>query len=270
MKTINKKFDSISGFFAWLSGSTPNGVFKYDKTTYSHLSDYKLKNKSGMYFATESFDAANDLMLHGWHEGAKRVQAAMLQVSGAVNDRPRNYNSVVGFAPNVPNYLAGSPLNMINKKRVRVPARVIDIVYNCSVGYDIAASKIEKNAAKLFNIISGLEKSGIRVNLHVGYFVKTSTEIFNVLVKIKSASQPFNLLKMVYPVVHPSFMRRHMLYCNECSNVTNESFHSSGGTCQEQAETVVAVAGMGVNNKNVFSFYDLDGKTEKQIAEMIK
>ncbi len=268
-KAISKKFESLTALSSFLASASPCGAFN-QYNTHSHKNDYRLRNRKGMYFNSESFEAANDLMLQGWHEGAKRVQSYMTSAAGATTPKRVIYNSVVGFAPNVPNYLAGNPLNMINQRRVKTPKKVVTIVYNCAVGFDIPGTKIERTAAALFNVISGLESSGVRVELYVGYFVYTDTEQFNALVKIKSAGQPFNLLKMVYPVVHPSFMRRHCLYLNECSGVSDIHFVTSGGSLQDDHRVKKSVVGMGVTSDNIFSYYLLAGKSESQIAKMIK
>lgn len=259
-----KKFESLAAVSYFIANNDINGWFA--------TNNYDINRDHGESFAgTKDLKTADDLMLHGWADGAARVRAAMIHAAGAVSDRPRCYNSVVGFAPNVPNYLAGCPLNMINEKRVRVPARVVDIVYNCVVGYNVKTSDIEKTAAKLFNVVAGLEKSGVRVNLWVmsaAYGGKSN--MFAAAVKIKTASQPFNLLKMVYPVVHPSFLRRHMLGVQERSGIKIGAWKGHGNAITDDRKQKECATKMGIKSNNIFNYYMISGKTEKQIADMIK
>lgn len=271
MKNLSKKFSSLNELSAWISNNPVSGYFVDYAKKYKLASTDTGKNNEN-FTGTKNFQVADDLMLHGWADGAKRVQAAMIQAAGAASDRPRCYNSVVGFAPNVPNYLTGCPLNMINKKRVRVPARVVDIVYNNGVACNIDAKDIEMAAAKLFNVVVGLERSGIRVNLWVLNINISNDQNASVAVKIKSANQPFNLLKMVYPCVHPSFQRRHMFAALERLGVTgsNSDWGGYGRVIKDSEKIKQVVNAFGLSDKNIFDYYAISGKSEKQIADMIK
>lgn len=268
MKNLSKKFESISAFSVWIENTPVSGFYAENKIECSK----DTANKIVKFTGTKNFAAANDLMIHGWADGAKRVQAAMIQASGAVSDRPRCYNSVVGFAPNVPNYIMGHPLNMINKKRVRVPARVVDIVYNCAVEYNVKAKDIEAAAAKLFNVVAGLEKSGVRVNLWVANINISNDQNASFAVKIKSAAQPFNLLKMVYPVVHPSFLRRHAFAALERVGVTgsHSDWGGYGRVVKDPEKIKNTICALGISDKNIFDYHSISDKTEKQIADMIR
>ena len=283
MKQVIKKFESLGALAAFVANTPVNGWFEKNGCNSS-------VDGSESFTGSESFEAANNMMLQGWSEGAARVQKYMN--SGAAATAPKRvvYNSVVGFAPNVPNYLSGNPLNMINQKRVKTPKKVVTIVYNCSVGCYVEASDIEKTAAALFNVISGLEASGVRVelwgvdfgvNTKVGfkksgkpYVIKTGSEYFYLAVKIKSAGQPFNLLKMIYPVVHPSFWRRHGFAVKERAGLQGENngfeWYGYGSTVVSKTESVKACQALRIPSDNVFSYYDLTGKTESEIAKMIK
>lgn len=268
MENLSKKFNSLHELASWISAAPISGYYAENNM---HCSEEIGRNAS-KFTGTKDFQAANDLLLHGWADGAKRVQAAMIQAAGAVSDRPRCYNSVIGFAPNVPNYLAGCPLNMINKKRVRVPARVVDIVYNNGVACNVDAQDIEKTAAVLFNVIVGLEKSGIRVNLWVVNINISNDQNASVAVKIKSANQPFNLLKMTYPCIHPSFQRRHMFAVLERLGVTgsHKDWRGYGRVIKDSVKIKQVVKNFELSDKNIFDFYNLHGKSEKEISDMIK
>ena len=286
MKQVIKKFDSLGALSFFIASTPVNGWF--EKNGYNSSVD-----SSEAFTGSESFEAANNLMLQGWSEGAARVQKYM--TSGATATAPKRviYNSVVGFTPNVPNYLSGNPLNMINQRRVKTPKKVVSIVYNCAAGFDIDASNLEKTAAALFNVISGLEASGVRVELwiinpgvnckigykkigkkRIPYAAKSGSEYFYMAVKIKSAGQPFNLLKMIYPVVHPSFLRRHGFAVQERAGLQGESggleWHGYGSIITSKNESKTACAALRIPSDNVFSYYDLTGKTEAEISKMIK
>ncbi|MDE6649155.1 MAG: hypothetical protein K2K45_04425 [Muribaculaceae bacterium] len=262
MKNINLKFKSLGALSSYIANNSACGFFS-DQVLASEMTN------NVKFYGSKNFEAANNMMLQGWSEGAARVQKYMN--AGATATAPKRviYNSVVGFAPNVPNYLSGNPLNMINQKRVKTPKKVVSIVYNCAVGYDIKAANIEKAAAALFNVVSGLEASGVRVELWCANFSYKDDEQINFALKIKSAGQPFNLLKMIYPIVHPSFNRRHCFAVTERAGVEND-WGEYGQILLSVDKSIKACQALRIPSDNVFSYYDLTGKTESEIAKMIK
>lgn len=264
MKTIINKFESISTLSSFIANNEVNGWFKKNNKQGS-------VNGSKGFTGSESFEVANNMMLQGWSEGAARVQKYMnAGVTGTASKRVI-YNSVVGFVPNVSNYLAGNPLNMINQRRVKTPKKVVTIVYACCVPWSVNNSSLERSAAKLFNVIAGLEASGVRVEIWIidAAMSATEKEAIYTAVKIKSAGQPFNLLKMVYPVVNTSFFRRHCFAVRERSN-TKCNWNRYGYSLTEIAPLKSACQALRISSDNVFNYYGLSGKTESEIAKMIK
>lgn len=264
MKNINLKFESLGALSSFIANTPVNGVFE-------GLSWLSSRDRGADFTGSESFEAANNMMLQGWSEGAKRVQKYMNEGVTASDPKRVIYNSVVGFAPNVPNYLSGNPLNMINQRRVKTPKKVVSIVYDCCVGGSIEAKELETTAAALFNVISGLEASGVRVELWAAMFDHYGNDKLNVAVKIKSAGQPFNLLKMIYPVVHPSFFRRHCFAVIERSEISDKKWVNGYGlVLKDKNEKIKACQALRIPSDNVFSYYDLAGRTEAEISKMIK
>lgn len=263
MKNLSTKFNSITAFSAWLKNTAPKGYFK-DKEFLS--SEYGTENFTG----TANFIDADNLLKYGWNDGARRVSAVM--ASGGVGSAPvrRVVNSVVGFAPNVPTAIAGRPKNMRRAVKREEPRRVVSIVYNCCVAADVDAPDMERAAAKLFNVVTGLERAGVRVELWVAMINIIKDQNASAAVKIKSADQPFNMLKMVYPCIHPSFFRRHLFAFIERAGVTGKSWGCYGYVIKNKTEIKHTVSGMGINTENIFSFDDLHKASEDEILKMIK
>lgn len=261
MKTICKKYNSLHELSAWIQGAPVSGFF--ENRSLASLTGSK------KFTGTENYDEANTLMLHGWREGAKRVAAAMIQgASAGTSERSVLYYSVVGFAPCVPAYLAGRPKSMINRKKIRVPARIITIIFSASIPWKVSTVEVENTAARLFNVIAGLEQSGIRINLWVSFPAKTDTEMFNAAVLVKSASQPLNVLKMCYPVIHPSFLRRQMFAVMERAGLTDPGWSCYGTLCSGK-DLDNAISALRIPNAVTLDFTGIQGKTEPEIAKMI-
>lgn len=267
MTTTIKKFESLAALSAFIDSTPANGYF----TGRSLSSECKESpRKRDKFFGTKDFTAANKLLLHGWQAGAERVQAIMTATATATNERPRQFSSVVGYAPNIGRCLTGHPLNMYNRKRAKVPARVVDIVYNCSVGCHVSAAAIEQAAAKLFNVVTSLERGGVRVNLWVAESSRNKAEDYVVFtVRIKTASQPFNLLKMCYPVVHPSFLRRHLFAVKERAGLSGD-WSGYGFAIDAQKKLKELAAAAGIDSDNIYNYYRLKDMTEESIIKSIK
>lgn len=259
-----KKFHSIEDMTAFIAGTKPNGFFAKQKRLASI-------DGTARFTGTEDFAHANKLLSLGWKDGANRVQSIMIKAPVVAAEHSRIYYSVVGFAPSVGRCLAGHPLNMINKKRMRVPSRVVDIVYNCATDCSITTNQMETAAAKLFNVIVGLERSGMQVNLWVASLSTDGRDNFAFFVKVKEAGQPFNLLKMVYPMVHPSFLRRHAFAVQERSNLNASGRWSHyGRPVKDDAKTKALTAAAGIKSNNIFNYYTINDLTEKGICDLIK
>lgn len=262
---ITKKFDSLTAFASWLDTAPLAGYFsKKPKSCQSHKED------NADWYGTANYEEAQNLMLSGWHEGAERVRACMADHLSP-KDGKRVCNSVVGFAPNVPAYIVGAPASMISKKTIKTPRRVVSIVYNCAVGASVSASEVENAAATLFNVVAGLESSGVRVELWVCSFSidEDLNNTVSMAVRIKTASQPFNLLKMVFPMVHPSFNRRFKFALIERIGVDSK-FKYYGAVINNRNKMATMAKNIGINANACFSFDTINGKTEKEIADMIK
>lgn len=262
---ITKKFNSISALTDWINNTPVNGYFKGHSLETS-------KENGKKWFGSKSYKEADKLLKYGWAEGAARVKTIMEARNFiGMGTRRKMYNSVVGYVPNVPNYLRGIPMNMINSRKVRAPQKVATIVYNCAVSSDVPASSIEVNAAKLFNVISGLESSGVRVELWIMNAVKSrdNTENWGCAVRVKTAGQPLNVLKSIYPLVHPSFLRRHMLAAMERGNLTRGEW-SGYGRPENADRAGVYCAALRLPTDNVFSYSTLRDKTESEVLKMIK
>lgn len=170
------------------------------------------------FTGTDSLEAADELLLNGYDAGVDALQNATKNVS-------RNYkvvttikNDVCGFIPNVGAYLTGEPRNMMNitTRRVKAQSKVINLIICITVLGDVAPKTIhEVNGMILRNIIE-LERGGYNINLYVADLTKyKSKESTITIVKLKSSNERLNLLKVSYPLVHSSFLRRHIFAVQE-------------------------------------------------------
>lgn len=262
-KVITNKFDSVEQFSNWLqvTPQTANGK-KFDAS--NEVSKYNTE-----FTGTESFDVAQKLLKYGDKVNADKIAATIRKITaqGKGNEtRNKLYNSPCGFMPIVPKVLAGDPNNMLAIKKQRYNStKVLNIAYNVAVSCSITTDDMIKTAAKVANVIASLEKNGYRVNLYAyscGRDLKYN--YYTLLVKIKDSGKYLDTLRIAYPLVNPSFYRRHIFgYMERLKGFyLNRSY---GKIVQEEGcKECLPI------NACYLSYYLCSGKTEEEIAKYIE
>lgn len=236
----------------------------------SSLSDDEWRQK---FTTTENFDAAQKLLKFGDDKNMKKLSGAGLN-TGKVNTtgsapRPQIIHSVVGFCPNVPRFLMGAPacMNDVKRKIFKI-SKVINVFYNLSVSWKVKTTTIANTNAALVNALLALEMNGYRVNLYVGEYSKCKDEYFLCAVKIKDSATVLDKKKIAYPLVNPSFFRRHMFRALETSDVTEKGWSDNYGypTGKEKANQVkAALKTKGINLDTYISFNDISYMSSQDI-----
>lgn len=268
MKHIYKKFNSIEDFSQYLKNSK---VQNYFVNAQSSIKESPSKTRNSK---TKTYQEANDLLLYGDKKLQKEIETAGVYNTRlklkTMQSKRQIFSCVCGVAPNVPNAIAGIPTAMINVREIRQKQKVLNICYNCSCSYDTPTNNIIKTAANFISACMLIEASGIRTNIYLSEIsqIKGTTSAF--LVRIKSASQPFDVLKMCYPLAHPSMLRRHFFRAMEVTEGIPSDF--------------VVTYGLAVNDKNIMKealcadakifnsilcYYDCAGRTAEDIAKKI-
>ena len=98
--------------------------------------------------------------------------------------------------PNVPAYLIGNPLNMINTEIGRISHKVINKFLSIGVPCHIDKEEITIRGLIYLTVIDLLEKAGYRCNLYAGVTASGSCAEY-MYVRIKTDREPLNLKKLV-------------------------------------------------------------------------
>lgn len=198
-----KYFGSLSEMQDFIRDNEPLHVNVENGRVFSKLGDYA-------FTGTEDFEEADEMITDGYTEGLKALKAV------TADKTPKRasydvYKSQIGFLPSVGDVVAGNPVNMYNvRKSVRATTKVVDVVIDNNYGCNATTEEIERNAVEITTAVLRLEKSGYRVGLHIlngGSHYKNDDSYF--IVTIKKPNQEMDLQRMSYPMLHPSFLRRH-------------------------------------------------------------
>ena len=262
-KVIFNKFNSVEEFNNWLQ-VTPQTA----KGKEFDASD-KISKSNTEFTGTESFEVAQNHLKCGDKVNADKIAATIrkIKAQGKGNEtRNKLYNSPCGFMPVVPQVLAGDPNNMLAIKKQRYNStKVLNIAYNVAVSCSITTDDMIKTAAKVASVIASLEKNGYRVNLYAyscGRDLKDN--YYSLLVKIKDSGKYLDTLRIAYPLVNPSFYRRHVFGYME--RLKGFYLNRSYGKIvpEEGCKECLPI------NACYLSYYLCSGKSEEEIAKYIE
>ncbi len=263
-KVITNKFNSVEEFNNWLQVTPQTAAGK--KFDYSN----EISRSNTKFSGTKSFEEAQNLLKCGDKENADKIAATIrkIKAQGKGNaTRNKLYNSPCGFMPIVPKVLAGDPQNMLAiKKQVYKSTKVLNIAYNTTIGYQTSAEEIIETAAKVANVIASLEKNGYRVNLYAfSCGAGQRNTVFSLLVKIKDSGKYLDTLRIAYPLVNPSFLRRHIFaYIERLKGYGIYGGYNRVIRNDNEVKKYLPI------NASYLSFYNCKGKTEQEITKMIE
>lgn len=200
-----KYFGSLAEMQDFIRDNEPLPVNVENGRVFSHLGNYASTG-------TENYVEADEMITSGYADGLKALKAV------TADKTPQRasydvYKSQIGFLPSVGDVVAGNPVNMYNVRKsvsVRATTKVVDIVIDNNYGCNATTEEIERNAVEITMAVLRLEKSGYHVGLHILYgggHYKNDDTYF--IVTIKKPNQVIDLQRMSYPMLHPSFFRRH-------------------------------------------------------------
>lgn len=265
-KVISTKFDSVESFSKWLQ-VTPQTAKGKELNRSTEISGYNTT-----FTSTESFEAADDLMKFGDKVNAEKINATIrkIKAQGKGNETKNSlYNSPCGFLPIVPKVLAGDPQNMLAIKKQRYNStKVLNVLYNITADFGIETGQMTETAAKVANVIASLEKNGYRVNLYAFFAAKSKLDKHSkasCLIKIKDSGKYLDTLRIAYPLINPSFLRRHLFAYLE--RLEEYKLYNGYGIPLKGDDAEKCVP---LQNYCYLSYYLCEGKTEQEIAKMIE
>lgn len=206
-------YDNVGDFVEWLRKTPQTRKGKeYDSST-------KTDDYQEQFTGTKSYDEAQELLDNGDATLSRMIMEQAVNIKAKSKTGYMRSNGIVsgpqGFVPNIGAYLTGHPNNMVNIRQTFKPmSKVLNIVYNISVGCFTATNQMISAASKIACAISTLEAKGYRVNVYISSYnvnhkSKTKNREVGFILKIKDSGKPLDPLRIAYPLAHPSMVRRH-------------------------------------------------------------
>ena len=247
------------------------------KTKYGRHEDSLKEDEDTEYFTnTKTFDEAINLLKYGDEKLYNEIRREKNKINinkiiGAMNQRLKYENNYYGSIPNIPAYLKGNPLNMIDCKKSQPANKILNIFLNIRVGGSISAEDIIKVGLKYITIIDILEKSGYRCNLYSGCANEGySNEYSYFMLRIKTDKEPLNLKKMCFAIAHPSMQRRIKFRWMEVNDF--EKDFTNGYGCPDSPSHTKKVLDEKLKDNFIIFTYESgeSSKTEKEIIKDLK
>ena len=276
-KEIFEAFENVHDFYETISGRNANAQFA---ARFGETWKESAASSAGTleFTGTESYDEAETLAKEGYAKGAANLaKVDASNFAGQTQKRRAVKADVVGFAPIVPNLLIGVPNAMLNSTLQPRKIPVVSLYYQISASYKVKAKDLESAARKVLAAVNAIERKNIRVELNVCECAETSHskgQPITCIVKLKEYRQPLDLLKIAYPLTHPSFFRRHLFRWKETIPDLDESFKdvtfNYGKAIKDEKFAFENNLKGHVPENSVFlSFYQAQYLTAQQIAELI-
>ena len=249
-KNIICKWDSIFSFVDYCDTAKDNAVFK---------NSYKIsQRKGGSWAGAESWEQAHDLLKNGDADSMGKVNEYFVKFTKqATATAPRFRAAVAGAVPVVPAYLAGSPKSMLARQQAKTRAKVLTVVYNVCADSEQDADVLARTGAKFLAAVNAIEKSGCRLNIYMAVCSEKDREKVTFAVRVKTDGQRLNLMQIAYPLVNPSFLRRHYFKVIETNKkITSGYWPSTYGRPVHGTEGKDAITAAGMKFDTYLDYYE--------------
>jgi hypothetical protein len=259
-KIIYNKFSSMNAFSKFLADRQPCGAFK-DEFDLASVEESESRTE---FTGTKSYEDADSLLKFGDKDSFKKLSSGRVKVDDGDGVSQKIYHNVVGCCVDLGAYLAGAPNCMIDVHEENKGAKTIKVFYSSSVGYSVDAKEVAIVANKFFNAIKKIEQSGIDVELYVGSVNKMGNETAAFSVLLKRCGEQISLYKCAYPIINPSFNRRHSFRYREVCGVKNKKWVDTYGyTVFERREMEKII------NMPCFNYYSCENLSVDEIIKAI-
>lgn len=272
---VIETFNGVNEFLNVIGKRSPNAVFK----------DASLSSEDGdeSFTMTKNYAESEQLMATGYKDGLNDLKKSkgvkITHTSNVRNNIPQT--GVVGYAPHVPNAIAGIPQSMIAQRKIEQHAKVVTIVYDGGAHSSVDAEQFVKAGRNLLDVVMMLELQGYRVRVDFQGAFCTNKEKAICRITVKNHRQPINPLKISYLLIHPSFFRRQEFKWLETTpELTNCTFVTgygrplyfqvnSDGASTDEIREYLKERGLLESGTFFTNFYEAEKHSSEELVELM-
>ena len=255
---IEHNFSSVSELLSYIE------TVDFSPNFYERASD----NAGYEFTHTESYSEAVEICRMGGTKEeirkANEIVNDLEKQTKIIYTRPKRYAHFVGFAPIVPAYLQGNPLNMYNTRKEK--RKKIDVYFGAEVTGETQTDDIYEKGITTMAIIKLLEKHGYNVNLNFFTALETDTQTILAKILLKGETQRLDIASNYFPMCHPAFSRRLIYRLIEKSPDADKMWQDKyGRVCTEN--TARYLLGASQDDIMIKTLVDARKTWDKAIAE---
>ena len=146
-----------------------------------------------------------------WQAGADampRVHLPHERLGGGAIDTPELFNSVQGFAPNVPNYLTGQPDSMMNMHEPIQGTKLLRVAVHVGRLQSITQEQALNRGAAIMAVLDQLSKEGYSLELWAVWRNELYGQVASVETCIKHGTDYWTPSSVAFALCHVAFQRR--------------------------------------------------------------
>lgn len=268
MRIVKEHFDSIHQLLNVLK-TRPNNFEMHGRN--------KSTTNDKEFTGTQNWKEAVELFENGYSEVLEKIKGGVIKNlnTNQIENRRHVRTGVIGYAPHVPNAILNLPNSMIYTEHQPQKVKAISIYYAPTANCNTSTETFIDAGIAMLSAVNMLEKSGVRVNLNIVFFDGANmydSELTFATVKVKDYKEHMDILKLCFPVVHPSLFRRFGFKWLETSPDIKESgWEGCYGHESERMDNVLKKKAIG-ENEFLFTLQDVAklNNNPENIVKMIK
>lgn len=209
MNVYTEEFPSVNNLLKTLDCRKTNQVFRGHS-----LSSESIEDDGYGWYCTSDYNEAKKLITFGYKEHLDKIKHQMKVTAKKYNkfqvvNKSAPHAEIVGYVPHVPNAIQNIPNSMINVHKVPQKQKTMHIIYtnsgNCGENSDFFINA----GVTMLTAINIIEANGIQVKLDLAFVsAQERNEVAFPTVNLKNYGQRLDLLKICFPITHPSMLRR--------------------------------------------------------------
>ena len=181
------------------------------------------KTDDGEWSGTKTFDQAVHLATHGWSDIRPKVDVMLEPIRERLAEKldvvPERHHDLIGYEPDIDRYLAGEVECMWEDMLTEAPrnGRVHILHISGCVPWFISAETLAKRGAALVALCEAFTICGAELEIWCESSVEAwggygkyggEGDQWSSLIRVQRAGDPLDVNNLMYPLAHPSFLRR--------------------------------------------------------------
>ena len=225
-KIYYESFDNYQEFIDTIISRQPNA--------YKKINEWIDGNED--FTGVKSFDEAKGLLLNGWSKEVENLKNAFNKELSSIERKSRikTFANVQGFMPIVPHAIMRLPNSMIDIRMESAKSKILKFMIIIDRACKNSVEDIIEKMSKQLAVISSIEKSGkyrCRIEALFNSFGDEYDRNLNYAscsVMVKRESQPFDIKRLAYPIIHPSMLRALMFAWEGSLPMNKNEYHVCG------------------------------------------